>query len=223
MVKYNAKLKSNSSNLLNMHCLDGDNVEKIAAKHSSRKYLWPFPFAYLSVPACSGVWWWSWYRRHSPPWPWWLARQCKMKQAIDRCYRSLHDNAAAGRYGNALAVCAARLYFKNRLLIHFSGNQCCMGLSVTGTSWWNTRPVLVFRRTSPAAHTIQLEICWSPERSPLMHVREAISSSDSKWDDKYRAEKEREKCVDRIFITHWAFSTGAVTYTIGVGHLQAQK
>lgn len=66
VVKYNEPQKSNLANLLNMYCLDSDNIQKMAPKPGIQEYLWPFPFHYLSVFACSEVWWWSWYPRHSP-------------------------------------------------------------------------------------------------------------------------------------------------------------
>lgn len=46
VVKYNETQKSNLSNLLNMHCLDSDNIQKMAPKLGTQEYLWPFPFYY---------------------------------------------------------------------------------------------------------------------------------------------------------------------------------
>lgn len=59
VLKYNETQKSNLSNLLNMYCSDTDNTQKMAPEPGVQEYLCPFPFHYVSVFACSGVWWWS--------------------------------------------------------------------------------------------------------------------------------------------------------------------
>lgn len=140
VVEYNETQKSNLSDLLNMHCLDSEQ-SIIGSKTWHPGILLVISFSLL---VCSEVWWWSWYLRQSPLWPWWLVRQHKIKQGIARWYLVLHDNTAEGRYGKALAWCTLSSVFQT----DFSNWSIFQVINVAWDPVWRAREM---KRSSGAS------------------------------------------------------------------------
>lgn len=97
MVKYNETWEFNFSNLLNLHYLDSDNIQKIAPKNIFGHFLFTAYLHLFLVP----------YQHHTseqsthPCDPDGSQDNAKWNEIIDRYYHTLHE--AEGRYGTPWA------------------------------------------------------------------------------------------------------------------------